>query len=184
MKSNKAEAKVVKDNHGFVCKIARGYGRAVGYDLFDDLVQEGLIGLIEAYRTWRPDGGANLLTWASYRIMMRMRRFIGIDKRTYKLKRKESHVSFDAPTNADGGCLYDLYGIEATQDHAAAAVERCEIVAKALKTLPPRTEKVLRQRFFEEKTLSEVGESVGLSRERARQIQEEGLAKLAGRIAL
>jgi RNA polymerase primary sigma factor len=63
----------------------------------------------------------------------------------------------------------------------------CLQVRKALATLPPREEKVLRLRFGVEEsrdyTLEELGEKFSVSRERVRQIEARALRKLrfAGR---
>jgi RNA polymerase primary sigma factor len=52
-----------------------------------------------------------------------------------------------------------------------------------LKVMDPREATVLRMRFgldeHDPKTLKEIGESMGLTRERVRQIETEALAKLA-----
>ena len=52
-----------------------------------------------------------------------------------------------------------------------------------LETMDPREATVLRMRFglddCEPQTLKEIGESLGLTRERVRQIETEALAKLA-----
>ncbi|MFQ5904055.1 MAG: RNA polymerase sigma factor RpoD/SigA, partial [Candidatus Binatia bacterium] len=67
--------------------------------------------------------------------------------------------------------------IEAVEDR-----EMMEQLALALSTLSPREEKVLRMRFgigeASDHTLREVGELLGLSRERIRQIELQALDKL------
>ena len=58
-----------------------------------------------------------------------------------------------------------------------------EQTRSVLATLTPREEKVLRMRFglndAPPKTLKEIGESLGLTRERVRQIENEALGKLS-----
>jgi RNA polymerase primary sigma factor len=58
-------------------------------------------------------------------------------------------------------------------------------VRRALATLTPREEKILRMRFGidqgSEKTLTDVGQQFGLTRERIRQIETQALAKLLTR---
>ena len=72
-----------------------------------------------------------------------------------------------------GGCS----PIEVTEDR-----EMVEQLALALATLSPREEKVLRMRFgigeASDHTLREVGDLLGLSRERIRQIELQALDKL------
>ena len=56
-------------------------------------------------------------------------------------------------------------------------------VMRQLETMDPREATVLRMRFgldgHEPRTLKEIGESLGLTRERVRQIETEALGKLA-----
>jgi len=56
-------------------------------------------------------------------------------------------------------------------------------VYKMLETMDPREATILRMRFglddSEPKTLKEIGESMGLTRERVRQIENEALNRLA-----
>jgi RNA polymerase primary sigma factor len=57
-----------------------------------------------------------------------------------------------------------------------------QLIYEVLKKLDPREQRILRHRFGldgdDEKTLEEVGEEFGVTRERIRQIQNEALAKL------
>lgn len=49
--------------------------------LFDDLVQEGYFGWLDAVRTWRPEGGASLRTLAGRRAYGRMQDLVHGDRR-------------------------------------------------------------------------------------------------------
>jgi len=61
-----------------------------------------------------------------------------------------------------------------------------EILSEVIRTLSPREQTILKLRFGlsgdDEKTLEEVGEQFGVTRERIRQIQDEALKKLRKRI--
>ena len=61
-----------------------------------------------------------------------------------------------------------------------------EILGEVIRTLSPREQTILKLRFGlsgdDEKTLEEVGEQFGVTRERIRQIQDEALKKLRKRI--
>jgi RNA polymerase primary sigma factor len=61
-----------------------------------------------------------------------------------------------------------------------------EILGEVIRTLSPREQTILKLRFgltgSDEKTLEEVGEQFGVTRERIRQIQDEALKKLRKRI--
>ena len=57
-------------------------------------------------------------------------------------------------------------------------LELLRIIIKALKTLTPREEKVIKKRFFQAKSREEVGEELGVIKERVRQIEMKALRKL------
>jgi RNA polymerase primary sigma factor len=98
-------------------------------------------------------------------------------------------TSLDAQLGDDG--TNRLADIVADQNAAAPfeqAVEESdnEIVREVLGTLSPREQAILQLRFGlsgnDEKTLEEVGQQFGVTRERIRQIQDEALKKLRKRI--
>jgi RNA polymerase primary sigma factor len=64
--------------------------------------------------------------------------------------------------------------------------ESCKLVMKMLEVIDPRQSKVLKLRFGLEGqvplTLKQIGEKIGLTRERVRQIEMEALSKLESRI--
>lgn len=53
-----------------------------------------------------------------------------------------------------------------------------EAVGRAIQTLDEREQKVITGRFFEDKTLDDLGDVLGVSRERVRQIENRALRKL------
>lgn len=94
-------------------------------------------------------------------------------------------LALDAPLRSDGDStlkdiLTDPFAIP--PDVRAALVETEEAVRSTLSSLPPREEKVLRMRFgvgeAGASSLSEVGERLGISRERVRQIERTALRRL------
>lgn len=64
----------------------------------------------------------------------------------------------------------ELEGVLEDIDHAS--------VYRAIEGLPPRTADVLHRRFWEGQRLEDVGDAYGITRERARQIQLDGLRRL------
>jgi RNA polymerase nonessential primary-like sigma factor len=71
----------------------------------------------------------------------------------------------------------DAEGAEGAEAEAIRREER-RAVWSALGKFPARTRKILVLRFFHEKTLEEIGENLGLTRERVRQIEWEAVQKL------
>jgi RNA polymerase sigma factor (sigma-70 family) len=78
--------------------------------------------------------------------------------------------------------LSEVRGLLApSPDEQIANDKRAEVVARILDTLPPREARMVKMRFGfceEAKTLAEAGAAYGISRERARQIEQVALRKL------
>jgi RNA polymerase sigma factor (sigma-70 family) len=96
-------------------------------------------------------------------------------------------VSMQAPLGEDGDrSVGDLLADEADVaiDEAVDGASDREMVVRLLATLPPREQRILRRRFGidedydHEHTLQEIGDELGLSRERVRQLEAMALAKL------
>lgn len=66
-------AALYEQNRGIIAKLAFKYQH---YAEFDDLMQEGYIGLCHAVDSWKPNGGANFITYAIYWIKQTMYRYV------------------------------------------------------------------------------------------------------------
>jgi RNA polymerase primary sigma factor len=97
-----------------------------------------------------------------------------------------SPLSLEAPLTDEGDLTRgDLIGDETAEETAIKRAEHKDLSEKletALESIPPRERQVLRLRFGldrgHERTLSEVADQLGVSRERIRQIEGEALKKL------
>jgi RNA polymerase sigma-32 factor len=92
--------------------------------------------------------------------------------------------SLDQPTAA-GGTLIDRLGSElSSPEHVFAQVSEQrflgEAIKRALAMLTPREQLVIRKRYFEEAkdTFEAIGRELGVSKDRARQLEARALAKL------
>jgi RNA polymerase primary sigma factor len=113
---------------------------------------------------------------------------LGVEiERVMEAKRAaQTPLSIEAPLGDDSDMTRgDLLGDEVAGQAAHREVEAQELAERlgtALQALDPRERKVLQLRFGldrgEERTLTEVAESLGVSRERIRQIEQAALAKL------
>ena len=117
---------------------------------------------------------------------------LGLDPRRIQQYRDASKapISLDAPIGTDEPKQIS----EVVADpNAAAPFDRLiqqndsELVREVLATLTPRENKILAMRFGLDdgrpKTLEEIGDRLGVTRERIRQIQEEALHKMRVKIA-
>ncbi len=114
--------------------------------------------------------------------------FLGLDlERIIEAKRAaQTPLSIEAPLNDDSDMTRgDTLNDEGAMHAAYREVESRELAERltaALDTLDPRERRVLQMRFGlergEERTLTEVAETMGVSRERIRQIEQAALNKL------
>lgn len=96
-------------------------------------------------------------------------------------------ASLEAPAGGlEGGTLADVMEDEAAENPARRSVENAEVgmVRQLVTRLPKREAMILRARFGlddgSQKTLKEISETYGVTRERIRQIQDSALRRLRG----
>jgi RNA polymerase primary sigma factor len=102
-----------------------------------------------------------------------------------RIRRADAHAaSLDAPVGDGSGRLGDLLADHHEPAEVALAAARRRAVRRSVERLEGRDREVMRLRFGldgrGERTLGAVGEVVGLSPERVRQLESAALEKLAG----
>lgn len=199
-----ARNQLVMANYGLIHLVSQAYRRAgIRYE---DLVQEGAMGLLRAAETFDPDRGVRFGTYAVYWIRSKVQRFIehqrresnpfmagvesvaGEDGRRHIPRTRT--VSLEAPIDVDGErSLSDIVhdpddvGPErrAMDDQEEGRVAR-EVWKVARELGDPRLEVIIRQRLLSRtpETLAEVGKRLHLSREGARLLE----ARVLGTVKL
>ena len=194
-------------NQGLVWFCARRYIRRIKHTAItlEDLVQEGNIGMMRAMETFDESQGYRFSTYATHWICHHMRRAIMNLGRTVRIpvwaqdQRRAKPQPHDALTKQipltmpRGGwnnahASEEVYVPDLERDSTLGDEAPEEMVSRdqrdlgmrrlVLSRLNDRERMIIRMRFWEGKTLKEIGDVFGLSRERARQIEAIALAKL------
>lgn len=202
-----ARNQLVMANYGLIHLVAQAYRRAgIRYE---DLVQEGAMGLLRAAETFDPERGVRFGTYAVYWIRSKVQRYVEHDRRETnpfiagvesvegedgrRHIPRTSTMSLDDSMDGDGErtlaetvCDPD----EVTPERRATINQQEERVARevweACRQLgDPRLEVIVRQRLLSRtpETLAEVGKRLQLSREGARLLEARVLSAVRERLA-
>lgn len=229
-----AKRELVERNLRLVVSMAKQHLRNISREQFQELIQEGNIGLMTAAEKFDPERGTRFSTYASYWIRQAMYRHLKRDrmirisenkwdqvlaknktkgslqsmlgrdpmpeevaaelgmtvKVVHELETIDYHppsldaVRFDETREDDGGTLLqilandDIRDVQETIDLGIQAV----YVLSAVSTIPAREQVVIRRRFGlngeNPQTLEQVGDIMGISRERVRQIERRGMERI------
>jgi RNA polymerase sigma factor (sigma-70 family) len=182
---------MTRANLALVVHMAKAYnGRGVP---LADLIQEGNIALMHAVERFDPERGCRLGTYASAWLQRAMYRTVRSLSRTVRLPESARHatsrsVPIDEPMGEGRPSLTDvLIEPEAIAPDDEAARQQIRERARAhLEELGGHEAFVVRRRFGigheGPMTLREIGEELGLTRERVRQIEKAALDKLRRRM--
>ena len=224
-----AKERMINANLRLVVSQARRYQ---GHGLpMEDLVQEGMLGLIRAVEKFDWRRGFKFSTYGTLWIRQAIQRGlqnhgrtirvpVHVSQRQVKVRKIEADLStklgreptdeeiaavaelplediselrelsramtsLDQPVSEDGEtALGDLLASERPEPHEEVAVtERDQRVNEAVRRLPAAEQSVIRLRFGlageEPRTLRQAGSELGITAERARQLEEQGLRRLA-----
>ena len=178
-----ARRRLVSANLRFVVSVARRYrGRGVP---LADLVNEGNIGLVHAADRFDPDRGVRFISYAHFWVRRAMVHAISRhDVRPLPGEPPPRPLSLDHVLPGAACALAELLPDERAPEPGAGVVrERLrDAIEASLGDLPPREREVVRRYFGlgsdYAQTLTEISVDLGVSRERVRQLKEQGLSRL------
>lgn len=137
-----------------------------GSPLYDDLLQEGRLGIMKALQDFEPERGRNFFMFATWHIQTRVRRLLLREARRCETPTGDMLLAENPMEVPDG--------LEASEDRSA--------IMRALSFLPDNDRRVLVMRFGfdgeEPRTFQQIGSELGISKQRAQQIEAVALRRL------
>ena len=188
-----ARNKVLKANLRFVFDIAKVYkGSSVS---IDDLIAEGNMGMIKAIDKFDVDFGTKFISYAVWWIRQYMQALIQ-KTQTSKSIEKSDEINFP---NDNVGILFDnedevvnkremIMSNEDEEEKNEIESNHRAVVENLLVKLDDR-ERIIVENYYglnelEEKNLEEIGDMLGISKERVRQVKLTALRKMRSEILL
>lgn len=159
------QQQIVADNMRLAFKFSRIIPKP-GDMSRDEWQAECLYALVLAAEAWQPSRGA-LSTMVHWLV-----RYV----RWNHIRRSHTQCRGFGRTQSLGG-LEEVIGEEVEQDHGLIWVEVKDQADQLITSLPPTHRHVIRERM-EGKSLQEIGQEIGRSRERVRQIEFEALRRM------
>jgi len=184
---------------GLIGRCVQRYKRFVGGCLeWEDLFQAGWLGMYHAAERFDPTRGFKFSTYANWWIRAFIQRAIMNERRTVRVpvhaqqsafaRGERLHLdalSLNAPVSADHpeDTWIDLLRADSDPEREAMDSDVASHIEAAVDALPDVSRRAIRGRFWGEHTLKEIGDDVGLSRERIRQREAQALERLELRLA-
>lgn len=180
-----AKNKLINSNLKFVVSVANSYkGRGLS---MSDLVAEGNIGLMKAYYKFDPKKDVKFISysvhWIRQSIMEALQKRNSIDSEDLPLDYEKQDDGVDEDyIEADNTPNLITRFVDNDRDSEAERVKKQKQALEMLFSSLNEREREIITRYFgishDGETLEEIGKTLNLTKERVRQIKEDGLKKL------
>lgn len=204
-----AQQAVVEANMGLVWKVAGRHSRRLPLSTsFDDLAQAGFVALCRAARHYDAGEGVKFSTYATISV----RRAV-VDELCYRsslvhvpqeplgarpgetrldmvtrLRPMQMQASADGFHDHMGACMPDTdhepLAPAEDIDEELDGQDRVGMLHDSIEAMPERDRFVIRARWFDGRTLQDIGDELRISKERVRQIEAKALEFLRDRIEI
>ncbi len=169
---------LITSNMGYVVTLARQYKSELLST--DDLISEGSIGLMKAADKFDPSRGKPFVTFAAPYIRKSIEEAISKVTGNTPIMSTDESLPIGSKNNFTLLNVLEDKGTPKT-DFSVEQQALSDELVKAIKTLNDREQAVVK-RFFgidsQRMTMAEIGEELGLKRERVRQIRDTAMRKL------
>ena len=162
------------------------------HKLWEDLIQEGMVGLCIACQKFDPDRGLKFATYAIWWIRQPMFRYlkslspvhIPATRSKEERDRVGVSISFDTGGREQKGFVNRIRSKDGPEKLYAMIYrqDKLDLIGHSLADLDLRSATIIRLRA-KGKTLKQCGEKLDLSRERIRQLEKAALRKIREQVA-
>ena len=182
---------LVNANLLLVVKIANEYKNSSME--IEDMIEEGNLGLIHGAERFIPNSGAKFNTYASFWIRRYILFALDTKSRTIRIPRSTVQALYRKRRKGeDSSSGYETVSLNAevdgTNKEFMSAIEgslssgeqdeRIDFIENAFYELTGREKEVIRKRFFDKMRYKNIGEHLGVTLERVRQIEKIALSKM------
>lgn len=173
-------ALLITSQLAWVTRVAGYVAKKYQFDDIDLLISAGNLALTQCVRTYDAQQ-SRLVTYAYRKLYWSMLNEV---RKAYQGLSATVRIQKSRRLKATQFYGDELPQIDSGFDVVAEATRReeAELVRAAIDTLPEREADVIRQRFYEGKTLDEVGGPLGITKERVRQIEARARRMLRERL--
>ena len=181
MMTTREKDRLVTENMGYVVTLARQYKSDILTT--DDLVSEGAIGMMKAAERWDAERGKPFVTFAAPYVRRSIEAAIARNKTAEDVRSTDESLPVGSRNN------YTLLNVleDVNAEHADAMVEERMLSAEMIRRMDRLDERqrAVVGRYYgvgeERMSMAEIGEALGMKRERVRQVRDQALRKLRKR---